>query len=138
MLATAEKICGEYVWGRYDILLLPPSFPYGGMENPSLTFVTPTLLTGDKSLADVIPNKSTHSWTGNLLTNKNLEHFWFWLNEGFTRFVERKIVGRLGGEARRQFSSHLSWSELIDCVKALWPNNTHSVSCRPLRCGSRR
>ncbi|CAG7696250.1 unnamed protein product, partial [Allacma fusca] len=121
MLATAEKICGDYVWGRYDILVLPPSFPYGGMENPCLTFVTPTLLTGDKSLADVIAHEITHSWTGNLVTNKNFEHFW--LNEGFTRFIERKIVGRLGGEARRQFSSHLGWSELIDCVKALGPNN---------------
>jgi leukotriene-A4 hydrolase len=121
MLATAESICGEYVWGRYDILVLPPSFPYGGMENPCLTFVTPTLLTGDKSLADVIAHEITHSWTGNLVTNKNFEHFW--LNEGFTRFIERKIVGRLGGEARRQFSSHLGWSELIDCVQALGHSN---------------
>lgn len=101
MYNTAVFWCSlnRYVWGRYDILVLPPSFPFGGMENPCLTFVTPTLLTGDKSLASVIAHEATHSWTGNLVTNKNFEHFW--LNEGFTRFIERKIVGRLRGEAMR-------------------------------------
>ncbi len=102
MLKTAEDLCGPYVWGTYDILVLPPSFPYGGMENPCLTFATPTLLAGDKSLANVIAHEIAHSWTGNLVTNKNFEHFW--LNEGFTVFTERKIVGRLhGGEPRRHF-----------------------------------
>ncbi len=79
--------------------MLPPSFPYGGMENPCLTFATPTLLAGDKSLANVIAHEIAHSWTGNLVTNKDWEHFW--LNEGFTVFVERKILGALQGEEYR-------------------------------------
>ena len=71
---------GPYVWGQYDLLVLPPSFPYGGMENPCLTFVTPTLLAGDRSLANVVAHEIAHSWTGNLVTNSTWEHFW--LNEG--------------------------------------------------------
>jgi len=108
MLNAAEKVAGEYVWGRYDLLVLPPSFPYGGMENPCLTFVTPTLLAGDKSLVNVVAHEIAHSWTGNLVTNANWEHFW--LNEGFTVFLERKILKELAdpeeGEAVRQ-AAHL-------------------------------
>ncbi|CAJ1911553.1 unnamed protein product [Cylindrotheca closterium] len=90
-LALAEKIAGkEYVWQRYDLLCLPPSFPYGGMENPCLTFVTPTLLAGDKSLADVVAHEIAHSWTGNLVTNATWDHFW--LNEGWTTWFQRKIM----------------------------------------------
>jgi len=95
MLDIAESICGEYVWGRYDLLMLPPSFPYGGMENPNLTFVTPTLIAGDRSLENVVAHEITHSWTGNLVTNVTWEHFW--LNEGWTRFIESKIMGKLRG-----------------------------------------
>jgi len=88
-LSLAEKIAGkEYVWKRYDLLCLPPSFPYGGMENPCLTFVTPTLLAGDKSLADVVAHEIAHSWTGNLVTNATWDHFW--LNEGWTTWFQRK------------------------------------------------
>ncbi|PNH10076.1 Leukotriene A-4 hydrolase [Tetrabaena socialis] len=79
-VTVCEAIAGEYVWGRYDLLLLPPSFPYGGMENPCLTFVTPTLLAGDRSLTNVVAHEIAHSWTGNLVTNASWEHFW--LNEG--------------------------------------------------------
>ena len=110
MLQKAEELCGPYVWGIYDILVLPPSFPYGGMENPCLTFATPTLLAGDKSLADVIAHEIAHSWTGNLVTNKNFEHFW--LNEGFTVFTEQKIVGRMHGEPSRHLSAMLRWRDL--------------------------
>eukprot|EP00392_Amoebophrya_sp_AT5.2_P010442 g10502.t1 len=89
-LQIAEEITGlQYQWGRYDVLSLPPSFPYGGMENPCLTFVTPTLLAGDKSLADVVAHEISHSWTGNVITNRTWEHFW--LNEGWTVWLERKI-----------------------------------------------
>jgi len=109
---------GPYVWTSYDILVLPPSFPFGGMENPCLTFATPTLLSGDKSNADVIAHEIAHSWTGNLVTNFNFEHFW--LNEGFTVFVERKIVGRLHGEAYRHFSAILRWTELEECVNKVF------------------
>ncbi|XP_064632949.1 leukotriene A-4 hydrolase-like [Lineus longissimus] len=114
MLQTAEDLLGPYVWQRYDLLVLPPSFPYGGMENPCLTFVTPTLLAGDRSLADVVAHEISHSWTGNLVTNKNWEHFW--LNEGHTVFVERKILGRLYGEEHRHFSAINKWKDLIDEV----------------------
>ena len=122
MLATAEELCGPYVWGIYDILVLPPSFPYGGMENPCLTFATPTLLSGDKSNADVIAHEIAHSWTGNLVTNVNFEHFW--LNEGFTVFTERKILGRMFGEPTRHFSAMLGWKALVEAVEVtLGPTN---------------
>ncbi|CAM9800066.1 unnamed protein product, partial [Laminaria digitata] len=92
-LQTAEGLVGPYEWGRYDVLCLPPSFPYGGMENPCLTFVTPTLLSGDKSLAFVIAHEISHSWTGNLVTNRTWEHFW--LNEGWTMWLERNIMTKV-------------------------------------------
>lgn len=114
MLETAEAICGPYRWGVYDLVVLPPSFPYGGMENPCLTFVTPTLLAGDRSLADVVAHEITHSWTGNLVTNRNWEHFW--LNEGFTMFVERKIHGRMHGEPARHMSAAGGWKTLKETV----------------------
>ena len=110
MLQTAEELCGPYVWGIYDILVLPPSFPSGGMENPCLTFVTPTLISGDKSNANIIAHEIAHSWTGNLVTNINWEHFW--LNEGFTVFTERKIMGRMEGEPARHFNAILGWENL--------------------------
>ncbi|EKX48439.1 hypothetical protein GUITHDRAFT_105587 [Guillardia theta CCMP2712] len=97
-LTTAESITCEYQWGRYDLLCLPPSFPYGGMENPCLTFVTPTLLAGDRSLADVVAHEIAHRhlrWTGNLVTNATWEHFW--LNEGWTVWLERRIMMRVRG-----------------------------------------
>ncbi|XP_027205009.2 leukotriene A-4 hydrolase isoform X2 [Dermatophagoides pteronyssinus] len=105
LLDAAEHFAGEYVWGVYDVLVLPPSFPYGGMENPCLTFATPTLLAGDRSLVYVIAHEISHSWTGNLVTNANYGHFW--LNEGFTTFLERKISGRLDkhGEQFRQLNA---------------------------------
>jgi len=116
-LQTAEALCGPYVWGIYDILVLPPSFPYGGMENPCLTFATPTLLSGDRSNAGVIAHEIAHSWTGNLVTNTNFEHFW--LNEGFTVFTELKIKGRLFGEPARHFAALLRWKELEETVEVV-------------------
>jgi leukotriene-A4 hydrolase len=92
-LAAAESLTCPYQWGRYDVLCLPPSFPYGGMENPCLTFVTPTLLAGDRSLADVVAHEIAHSWTGNLVTNASWEHFW--LNEGWTVWLERSVFNLL-------------------------------------------
>jgi len=122
MLATAESLCGPYVWGDYDILVLPPSFPFGGMENPCLTFATPTLLSGDRSNANVIAHEIAHSWTGNLVTNSNFEHFW--LNEGFTVFTERKILGRMRGEQMRDFHAILGWRDLEETVNSQF-NPTH-------------
>ncbi|XP_034835257.1 leukotriene A-4 hydrolase [Maniola hyperantus] len=118
-LQAAEKMCGPYQWTQYDLLVLPPSFPYGGMENPCLTFVTPTLLAGDRSQADVIIHEIMHSWTGNLVTNRNFEHFW--LNEGFTVYLERKVAASLIRdplEARqsRDFESILGLQELKETI----------------------
>jgi len=122
MLSAAEQLMGEYVWGVYDILVLPPSFPMGGMENPTLTFATPTLLAGDRSLADVIAHEIAHSWTGNLVTNKNFEHFW--LNEGFTVFAERKICGLIKNDERfRQFNCIGGWRDLSYAIETLKPDN---------------
>jgi len=95
-IRTAERLFGPYEWERYNMLVLPPSFPYGGMENPRLTFLTPTLLAGDRSLVDVVAHELAHSWTGNLVTNATMEHFW--LNEGFTVWAERRITEALHGE----------------------------------------
>jgi aminopeptidase N len=95
MLGAAEQIFGPYLWDRFDFLVMPPSFPYGGMENPRLTFLTPTLLAGDRSLVNVLAHELAHSWTGNLVTNANQDHFW--LNEGFTVWAERRILERLSG-----------------------------------------
>ncbi len=95
MLTSAEALFGPYSWGRFDLLVLPPSFPYGGMENPRLTFLTPTLLTGDRSLVNVVAHELSHSWTGNLVSNATAEDFW--LNEGFTVFAERRILEVLEG-----------------------------------------
>ncbi|KAG5898655.1 hypothetical protein JTB14_005414 [Gonioctena quinquepunctata] len=116
-LKTAEQICGPYVWGIYDLLVLPPSFPYGGMENPCLTFVTPTLLAGDRSLANVVAHEIAHSWTGNLVTNRTFEHFW--LNEGFTVFVERKIKGRLESPQSQDFDAYTCVSELRETINRI-------------------
>jgi aminopeptidase N len=96
MIKTAEGLFGPYEWDRYDMIVLPPSFPYGGMENPRLTFLTPTLLAGDRSLVDVVAHELAHSWTGNLVTNANVDHFW--LNEGSTVWAERRIVEALHGQ----------------------------------------
>jgi aminopeptidase N len=96
MITKAEGLFGPYEWDRYDMIVLPPSFPYGGMENPRLTFLTPTLLAGDRSLVDVVAHELAHSWTGNLVTNANVDHFW--LNEGSTVWAERRIVEALHGE----------------------------------------
>ena len=98
MLMKAEALFGEYRWGRYDILVLPPSFPFGGMENARLTFATPTLLAGDKSLVGVIAHELAHSWSGNLVTNATWRDFW--LNEGFTVYLENRIQEAVFGERR--------------------------------------
>ncbi|VVC29461.1 Peptidase M1, leukotriene A4 hydrolase/aminopeptidase C-terminal,Armadillo-type [Cinara cedri] len=121
LLKTAEEVCGPYVWKIYDLLVMPPSFPFGGMENPCLTFVTPTLLAGDRSLVNVVAHEIAHSWTGNLVTNRNFEHFW--MNEGFTVFVERRIVKLLSGESSRQFAALCGLEDLKQSVNVLGAQN---------------
>jgi leukotriene A-4 hydrolase/aminopeptidase len=104
MIVKAEGLFGPYEWDRYDMIVLPPSFPYGGMENPRMTFLTPTLLAGDRSLVDVVAHELAHSWTGNIVTNATMEHFW--LNEGATVWAERRILEALRGEE----ASVLGWA----------------------------
>ncbi|XP_050440374.1 leukotriene A-4 hydrolase isoform X2 [Adelges cooleyi] len=121
LLKAAEKVCGPYVWKIYDILVMPPSFPFGGMENPCLTFVTPTLIAGDRSLVNVVAHEIAHSWTGNLVTNCNFEHFW--LNEGFTVYVERRINGLLKNESSREFAALEGLEDLRQAVDVLGSEN---------------
>lgn len=96
LLEAGERLFGPYDWERFDFLVMPPSFPYGGMENPRLTFLTPTLIAGDRSQVAVLAHELAHSWTGNLITNASAEHFW--LNEGWTRYAEQRIVEAVYGE----------------------------------------
>ncbi|KAB8314732.1 M1 family metallopeptidase [Tolypothrix campylonemoides VB511288] len=110
MMATAEKLYGPYRWGRYDILVLPPSFPYGGMENPRLTFATPTVITGDKSLVALIAHELAHSWSGNLVTFAT--PYDAWLNEGFTTYVENRLVEALFGRERADMENVIERNEL--------------------------
>ena len=105
MVEATEKIYGKYRWGRYDILVLPPSFPFGGMENPMLTFATPTILAGDKSLVSLVAHELAHSWSGNLVTNATWRDFW--LNEGFTTYLERRIIEAVYGMPRREMEATL-------------------------------
>ncbi|KAL3925632.1 MAG: hypothetical protein SGILL_000283 [Bacillariaceae sp.] len=126
-LSAAEAITGKkYVWGRYDLLCLPPSFPYGGMENPCLTFVTPTLLAGDKSLADVVAHEIAHSWTGNLVTNATWDHFW--LNEGWTTWLQRKIMVKVKNNPKfLDFDAIEGRKTLQDTVDEMAPEDTTLV-----------
>src|SRR6185436_14049891 len=95
MIHAVEELYGPYRWGRYDLLVLPPSFPFGGMENPRLTFATPTILSGDRSLVNLVAHELAHSWSGNLVTNATWNDFW--LNEGFTVYFERRIMEEVSG-----------------------------------------
>ncbi len=115
MIVAAEALFGPYDWERFDILTMPPSFPYGGMENPRLTFLTPTLIAGDRSLVNVLAHELAHSWTGNLVTNANAEHFW--LNEGFTVYAERRIVEALYGTEVAALHAALGRNELDEALK---------------------
>jgi aminopeptidase N len=112
MMSAAERLYGPYRWDRYDILVLPPSFPFGGMENPRLTFATPTVLAGDKSLVSLIAHELAHSWSGNLVTNATWSDFW--LNEGFTTYIERRIVEQVYGPETAGMEAVLGRQDLED------------------------
>ncbi|HEY8186137.1 MAG TPA: M1 family metallopeptidase [Pyrinomonadaceae bacterium] len=105
MVQATERLYGPYRWGRYDLLVLPPSFPFGGMENPRLTFATPTVLAGDKSLVSLVAHELAHSWSGNLVTNATWRDFW--LNEGFTVYLERRILEAVYGRSREEMEAVL-------------------------------
>lgn len=110
MIATAEALYGPYRWDRYDMLVLPPSFPYGGMENPRLTFLTPTVIVGDKTLVSLIAHELAHSWSGNLVTFSSAKDAW--LNEGFTSYVENRIIEVLYGEEQADMENVIERNEL--------------------------
>jgi len=117
MVEATEKRFGPYRWGRYDLLVLPPSFPFGGMENPRLTFATPTILAGDRSLVALVAHELAHSWSGNLVTNATWRDFW--LNEGFTVYLERRIVEDVYGVDRARIEAVLGIQELRDDLSRL-------------------
>lgn len=121
MLKIAEGMYGAYSWDRYDMLVLPPSFPFGGMENPRLTFVTPTILAGDRSLTSLIAHELAHSWSGNLVTNKTWNDFW--LNEGFTVYFERRIMEKLEGRDYADMLSLLGKQDLEKEVESIGHNH---------------
>ncbi|MFY0624822.1 MAG: M1 family metallopeptidase [Reichenbachiella sp.] len=110
MIASAESLYGKYQWDRYDLIVLPPSFPFGGMENPRLTFATPTILAGDKSLTSLVAHELAHSWSGNLVTNATWDDFW--LNEGFTVYFEYRIMEAVYGREYSEMLSLLSYEDL--------------------------
>jgi leukotriene-A4 hydrolase len=117
MLETAERLFGAYRWGRYDLLILPPSFPYGGMENPRLTFATPTIIAGDKSLVSLVAHELAHSWSGNLVTNATWRDFW--LNEGTTDYFTNRIMEAVYGVERAEMERTLEARELEEALQEL-------------------
>lgn len=120
MMKATEVLYGQYRWDRYDILVLPPSFPLGGMENPRLTFLTPTILAGDKSLVSIVAHELAHSWSGNLVTNATWSDFW--LNEGTTTYVERRVIEKLYGREREEMEATLGRANLEELMKTLDDN----------------
>jgi len=122
MIDKAEEMYGKYRWGRYDLLILPPSFPFGGMENPRLSFITPTVIAGDKSLVNLIAHELAHSWSGNLVTNESWRDLW--LNEGFTSYVENRIMEAVFGTNRAVMEQALDAQGLSYELAELLPGDT--------------
>ena len=121
MIAAAEALYGPYRWGRYDLLILPPSFPFGGMENPRLTFATPTILAGDRSLVSLVAHELAHSWSGNLVTNATWNDFW--LNEGFTVYFEQRIMEAVYGRETSEMEAALGLQSLRTTIADLGPTS---------------
>lgn len=117
MVDAAEKLYGNYAWGRYDLIVLPPSFPFGGMENPMLTFATPTIIAGDRSLTTLVAHELAHSWSGNLVTNATWNDFW--MNEGFTVYFELRIMEALYGKDFADMQSLLGMEDLKSTIEEL-------------------
>jgi aminopeptidase N len=133
MIATAESLYGPYRWGRYDLLVLPPSFPYGGMENPDMTFATPTIIVGDKSLVSVISHELAHSWSGNLVTSAAWRDIW--LNEGFTTYVQGRITEALYGKRQADEETLLSIRALQKGIDRM-PANSQKLAPDPRGVGA--
>jgi aminopeptidase N len=120
MMTAAEKLGGPYRWGKYDVLIAPPSFPIGGMENPRLTFATPTIIAGDKSLVSLIAHEMAHSWSGNLVTNARWDDLW--LNEGFTTYFERRIMESISGKSYTEMLWELGYQDMQSDFKDMGQN----------------
>lgn len=129
MVEAAEGLYGSYRWGRYDVLVLPPSFPFGGMENPCVTFATPTILAGDRSLTSLIAHELAHSWSGNLVTNATWNDFW--LNEGFTVYFERRIMERLEGKEYADMLARIGYDDLQETLHDMGTDSP--ASCLKLK-----
>ena len=114
MVDAAESLYGPYRWGRYDMIVLPPAFPYGGMENPVMTFLTPTFIAGDKSNNGLVAHELAHSWSGNLVTNA----VWGdgWLNEGVTSYFENRIVEEVYGKKRAEQEAALAFANIEETL----------------------
>jgi leukotriene-A4 hydrolase len=121
MFEAAQKLFGPYQWGKYDLLIQHKSFPFGGMENPKLSFINPTIIAGDKSLVSVIAHELAHSWSGNLVTNESWEDFW--LNEGITVYIEHRIMEELYGKETVQMLETLDYMELMLELKGIAQSN---------------
>lgn len=121
MINSAGELYGPYAWGKYDVIVLPPSFPFGGMENPRLTFATPTIIAGDRSLVSLIAHELAHSWSGNLVTNATWNDFW--LNEGFTVYFERRIMEKIYGKEISEMQASLALGELKNSIADFGENH---------------
>jgi len=133
MVEAAEKLYGPYRWGRYDVIVLPPSFPYGGMENPTLTFLTPTFIAGDKSLVGLVAHELAHSWSGNLVTNATWADGW--LNEGFTSYFENRIMEALYGPRRAAQEAALSFDDMMEALNEEKNDATTRLHLPPAEAG---
>ena len=133
LIAATEKLYGPYAWGRYDILVLPPSFPYGGMENPNMTFATPTVLVGDKSLVSLVSHELAHSWSGNLVTAATWRDIW--LNEGFTTYVQGRITEAVYGKTLADEEAMLSARALEKDIGQM-PANAQKLAPDPRGVGA--
>ena len=129
MIQVAEALYGPYQWGRYDMLVLPASFPFGGMENPRLSFITPTVIVGDKSLTSLIAHELAHSWSGNLVTNSSWKDIW--LNEGFTSYVENRIVESVYGREKAEMENVIGQFGLAGEMKGM-PAVDQKLALAPL------
>jgi len=125
MVVAAERLYGPYRWGRYDLLVLPASFPFGGMENPCLTFATPTIIAGDRSLTSLVAHELAHSWSGNLVTNAEWADLW--LNEGFTVYFEGRIMEEVYGEDYFRMLAVLGWQDLQSDLDSI--GRDHGDTC---------
>ncbi len=128
LIVAAEKLYGKYAWERYDLLILPPAFPFGGMENPRLTFATPTIIAGDRSLVSLVAHELAHSWSGNLVTNSTWDDFW--LNEGFTVYFEQRIMEEVYGREYSEMLAKLTYQGMVAEEAEIYAENPEDTKLK--------